>query len=171
MLLTVSAQIRCARPLTPRAIHHKDPVGRMSSFIGPLHSRQRDSVLRSGAGAHGKVPEASEDCLAKEVPLAMLKKYISALTFVVGMGSPAHAWEVTPLSRCFEAMERGAIVRSFSNEDWFSPVTRQYHLETEHIWGFYGAELFDLYYDTRSTGPSAAYCEVKQFYPGEGQPY
>jgi hypothetical protein len=107
----------------------------------------------------------------KETRLAIMKTSLPALALLIGFGSPASAWEMTPLSRCFEAMEGGSVIRSFSNEDWFSPATRQYHLETEHIWVFYRGELFDLYYDTLGEGASAAYCEVKQFYPGEGQPY
>lgn len=105
-----------------------------------------------------------------EALLAMMKTFVSAFGFLVGFGSAAGAWDLAPLSSCFEAMEFGSIVRSFSNEDWLSPRTRQYHFETEHVWVFYRGEFFDLYYDTNSPGASAAYCEVKRLYPGDGQP-
>lgn len=102
--------------------------------------------------------------------LKTMKTFVAYVVFILGFGTPAIAWDITPLARCFEAMERGAIVQSFSKEDWYNPLTQQHHFETEHVWVFYGGEFFDLYYVKEGTGASPAYCEVKQLYPGAGQP-
>lgn len=105
-----------------------------------------------------------------EALLAMMKTFLNTLAFVIGFGSPASAWDLAPLSSCFEAMELGSIVSNFSREQWSNPLTHQFYFETEHVWVFYRGEFFDLYYETQTPGPSAAYCEVKRLYPGEGQP-
>ena len=109
-------------------------------------------------------------CFIQKMQLFGMKKSISALAILIGFGSPASAWELAPLARCFEAMERGSIVHSFSRDDWHNSLTQQFHFQTEHVWVFYDTEFFDLYYDKAGMGAAAAYCEVKRLYPGEGQP-
>ena len=109
-------------------------------------------------------------CFVQKMQLFGMKKSITALAILTGFGSPASAWELAPLARCFEAMERGSIVHSFSRDDWHNSLTQQFHFQTEHVWVFYDTEFFDLYYDKAGMGAAAAYCEVKRLYPGEGQP-
>lgn len=109
-------------------------------------------------------------CSVQKMQLFGMKKSITALAILIGFGSPASAWELAPLARCFEAMERGSIVQSFSKDDWHNSLTQQFHFQTEHVWVFYDTEFFDLYYDKAGMGAAAAYCEVKRLYPGEGQP-
>ena len=106
----------------------------------------------------------------QKMQLFGMRRSIIALAILTGFGSPASAWELAPLARCFEAMERGSIVHSFSRDDWHNSLTQQFHFQTEHVWVFYDTEFFDLYYDKAGMGAAAAYCEVKRLYPGEGQP-
>jgi hypothetical protein len=106
----------------------------------------------------------------QKMQLFGMRRSIIALAILTGFGSPASAWELAPLARCFEAMERGSIVHSFSRDDWHNSLTQQFHFQTEHVWVFYDTEFFDLYYDKGGMGAAAAYCEVKRLYPGEGQP-
>jgi len=106
----------------------------------------------------------------QKMRLFTMRKSMPALAIFLGVGSPASAWELAPLARCFEAMERGSIVQSFYKDDWHNSLTQKFHFQTEHVWVFYDTEFFDLYYDKAGTGASAAYCEVKRLYPGEGQP-
>ena len=106
----------------------------------------------------------------QKMQLFGMRRSIIALAILTGFGSPASAWELAPLARCFEAMERGSIVHSFSRDDLHNSLTQQFHFQTEHVWVFYDTEFFDLYYDKAGMGAAAAYCEVKRLYPGEGQP-
>ena len=81
---------------------------------------------------------------------------------VVCFSNTAFAWTPMRLNACFEAVERGVVVKTFTKNEWTNPNTGNYHYRTEHIHAFYNGEIFDLF----RTPTGEAFCEALFLYQG-----
>ena len=85
-----------------------------------------------------------------------------AIITTLGLSNSALAWMSLPLNACFEAIERGVVVKTFIKNEWFNPNTGIYHDRTDHIHAFYNGEIFDLF----RTPTGEAFCEALFLYQG-----
>lgn len=94
-----------------------------------------------------------------------MKKFRACMASAIAVAcfsNTAFAWTPMPLGSCFEAVERGVLVKVFNKTDWYNPIIGTYHSRTDHIHSFYNGQIFDLYY----TPSGEAFCEVSRLYQG-----
>ena len=90
------------------------------------------------------------------------KLFLAVAIAVPCISTSAIAWTPMPLTSCFDAVERGVMLKTFIKNDWVDTNNNKYHLRTDHIHTFYNGQIFDLYRDTNG----AAFCEAQLLYQG-----
>ncbi len=60
----------------------------------------------------------------------MYRIILAAIAFVI-FATPSYAWIRVSLEECFQAMERGTLIKAYTNSDW----------DTQHLWFYYNRSL------------------------------
>ena len=79
-----------------------------------------------------------------------MRTIITAL-FLILFSQSAGAWQQTDIKACFNAIEKGKLLKHFMKES----------TDTQHFHIFYKERIYDFYY---SRYTSSAFCEYKEFY-------